>query len=164
MSDEKNKIVIIAPHCDDELIGCFEIIEKNNDNNPPIIIYVGNPSEERRQEALKLKEHTNIQIQMFCQSVPPIFLNPSTTFYFCDPYFEIHPLHRLWGSQGENYLRQGLDVIFYNTTMTAPYIRETKDPQKKEELLNKVYPSQKSLWTYEKKYFLFEGYNKWIVE
>jgi len=160
---EKNKIVIVACHCDDEIIGCSAIIEKNPDN-PPIIIYVGNPSEERRQESLKLKEFTNVQIQMFCNSIPPIFLNPSTTFYFCDPYFEIHPLHRLWGSQGENYLRQGLDIIFYNTTMTAPYIHETRNPQKKEELLNQVYPSQKTLWEYEKKYILFEGYNKWIIE
>jgi hypothetical protein len=46
--------------------------------------------------------------------------------------------------------------------MTAPYIKEVEKPEEKEELLNKVYPDQKDLWKYEKKYVLFEGYCKWI--
>jgi len=162
MSEEKNKIVIISPHEDDEIISCYEIIENNKDN-PPIILYVGGSPQERRDEALTLKKHTNITTQMFCNSVPPIFMNPSTTFYFPDPVYEQHPLHRLWGSQGECMLRNGLDVIFYTTTMTASYIHETKNPKGKEELLNNVYPSQSDLWKYEKKYILFEGYNKWIM-
>lgn len=160
--DTKDKIVIVCVHCDDELLGNHQVIE-NNPDNPPIIIYTGNPPQDRREEALKLRDHTNITMQMFCNSIPPIFMNPHTQFYFPDPIYETHPLHRLYGSQGENMLRNGLNVIFYNTTMTAPYIHEVKNPQKKEDLLNKVYPSQKSLWEYEKKYILFEGYNKWIM-
>lgn len=162
MSEEKNKIVIISPHTDDCVIGCYEIILDNPDN-PPIIIHVGNQSQERREEAMKLREHTNITVQMFCNSIPPIFLNPSTTLYFCDPIYETHPLHRLWGSQGENYLRSGLDIIFYNTTMTAQYIHEVENSNEKEDLLNKVYPSQSDLWKFEKKYILFEGRCKWIM-
>jgi len=159
--ETNNKNVIIAPHCDDELLGCFEILDKPD--NLPIILYVGNPTQKRREEALNLKKELGINIMMFCNSVPSVFLNPSNTLYFVDPIYETHPLHRLWGSQGENYLRQGLDVIFYNTNMTANYIHETKKPEEKEKLLNLVYPSQSDLWKYEKKYILFEGRCKWLM-
>lgn len=158
----KNKIVIVAPHCDDEIIGCYEIIQ-NNPDNPPVILYVGNPIQERRDEAIKLREHTGVTMQLFPNSIPPIFMNPSTVFYFPDPIYETHPLHRLWGSQGENMLRGGLNVTFYTTNMNSPYVHETKEPEKKEELLNKMYPSQKLLWEYDKKYVLFEGRYKWIM-
>ena len=160
--ETNNKNVIIACHEDDEIIGNFEIID--NPDNPPVILYVGDSPQCRRDEALKLREHTGVTIQMFCKSVPSVFLNPSNTIYAPDPIYETHPLHRLWGGQLENYLRQGLNVIFYNTTMSAPYIHETRKPKEKEALLNLIYPSQKSLWKYEKKYIIYEGRCKWLME
>jgi hypothetical protein len=160
---ENNKIevIILAPHYDDEIIGCYKII--NNPLIKPIIIYMQD-DEERKQESLKLKTHIpNIQVQLFQKNIPPIFLNPKNLLYFPDPYFEFHPDHRKWGAQGEDFLRQGLNVIFYNINMQAPYIHEVKDFKGKRRLLEKVYPSQKNLWRYEAKYYLFEGYNKWII-
>ena len=63
---------------------------------------------------------------------------------------------------GESMARQGLDVLFYTTQMNVPYIREVQDSGAKKVLLNSVYFGQSSLWEYEHKYFLFEGYCKWI--
>ncbi len=63
---------------------------------------------------------------------------------------------------GEQLARNGFDVTFYNTLMNAPYIHECKNSDGKLALLNTVYPDQKSLWEYDHKYFLFEGYTKWI--
>jgi hypothetical protein len=64
----------------------------------------------------------------------------------------------------EKLLRDnGLEVIFYSTNMLAPYIHEVKEPDKKEEILTKVYPSQRSLWEFEKKYVIFEGRVKWLI-
>jgi len=160
-NETNNKSIIVAVHPDDEIISNFEILDKPD--NLPIILYVGNPSQERREEALKLKDELGIRIMMFCNSVPPVFLNPSNTLYFPDPSTEIHPLHRLHGSQGENYLRQGLGVVFYTTTMMTHYIHEIDKPKEKEALLNLIYPSQKSLWKYEKKYIIFEGRCKWLM-
>lgn len=153
------KSVIIAPHPDDEIIGCYEVLKKPIST---IIIYSGNTDAKRRKEVGKLLEFIDVKAQMFQMTVPTYLLDQNTTFYFPDPIYETHPSHREFGMIGEQMARQGLDVIFYTTNMTAPYIHETKEPDKKEELLNKVYPSQKSLWEYEKKYILFEGYCKWI--
>ena len=151
--------VIIAPHPDDEIIGCHEILQLPKN---PIIIYSGDIDANRRESVLKLKEHVNCKLQLFQKSVPQTFLSKDHTFYFPDPYFETHPKHREWGFMGETMARNGFNVIFYTTNMNAPYIHEVKNPEAKEKLLNDVYPDQKDLWKYEKKYVLFEGYNKWI--
>jgi hypothetical protein len=164
MSEEKNvtpATVIVAPHPDDELIGCFEQI--NNPMNHLVIIYSGDIDADRRETVLNLKkEIDHVKLQLFQQSIPPTFLNKNNRFFFPDPSYEIHPKHREWGSIGESMARQGFNVIFYNTIMNAPYIHEVNLPEDKKYLLNKVYPDQKSLWEYDHKYFLFEGYNKWI--
>lgn len=151
--------VIIAPHPDDEIIGCYEILK----NESSIIIYDGETESNRREQAMKLKEvNEKITAQMFQLNVPSNLLNQDVTFYFPDPVYELHPLHRRWGALGEQLARGKFDVIFYTTNMNTPYIHEVEDPSMKEDILNKVYPDQKTLWEYDKKYVLFEGRTKWL--
>jgi hypothetical protein len=164
MPEEKKTVVstvIIAPHPDDEIIGCFEQIK--NPLSHLVIIYSGDTDADRRETVLNLKKEIDqVKLQLFQNSVPPTFLNKSNRFFFPDPIYETHPKHREWGMVGESMARQGFNVIFYNTIMNAPYIHEVNLSDDKKYLLNKVYPDQKSLWEYDHKYFLFEGYNKWI--
>jgi hypothetical protein len=161
IENKKMEVIIIAPHFDDELIGCYEIL--TNPIIKPIIIYMQDDIE-RKQEALSLKKYLdNIQVQLFQKSIPTMFLNPSNILYFPDHSYEIHPEHRKWGAVGEDYLRQGLNIHFYSTNMNAPYIHEVKEFKQKRHLLEKVYPGQKNLWKYDHKYFLFEGRCKWIM-
>lgn len=167
-----NELIIIAPHPDDELIGCWEILKKKEKS--PIIIYTEEMNEIRKEETLSFKKHFTVKAQLFLKSIPPMFLKKENTFYFPDPIYETHPAHRTQGSIGESLARSGLDVIFYSTNMLAPYIHEITIPLKevfaqknrtinpKEEILNTIYPSQKDLWKHEKKYILFEGRCKWI--
>jgi hypothetical protein len=151
--------VIIAPHSDDEIIGCFSIL--NNPDIRPVIIYTEEMDKERQVEVRGIREHFTIKGQMFCQSIPPQFMNTNTTFYFPGPD-EIHPAHRTQAAIGEALARQGLNVIFYSTNMNVPFIEEETFPDKKKEMLDKIYPSQSDLWKYDHKYFLFRGYMKWL--
>jgi hypothetical protein len=152
--------IIIAPHPDDELIGCFEVLQKKE---PSIIIYGGDTDFKRKEETKNLRNsYDNIVGQLFLSSVPSNLMIPNNTLYFPDPIYETHPLHRFYGMQGEAYARNDMNIIFYTTNMQAPYIHEVKDVNDKEKYLNLTYPSQKSLWEHEKKYILFEGYCKWI--
>ena len=158
---QSGSTIIIAPHCDDEIIGCYEQLMKPLNNL--IIIYSGDIDADRRNTVLKLKEEVvNVKVQLFQHTIPQPFLNPLNKFFFPDPIYENHPKHREWGFMGEQFARARFDVTFYNTNMNAPYIHEVKLPDDKKYLLNKVYPEQKSLWEYDHKYFLFEGYCKWL--
>lgn len=157
-----NDVIIIAPHPDDEIIGTYEVLKEND--HRITIIYGSDAEAKRREEAMLLREHIgSIKAQMFQTTVPQPFLQKTNKFYFPDPHFEVHPDHRAWGFVGEQIARQGFDVIFYSVIMNAPYIHRMGDKAKeKEELLNKIYPSQSDLWKYDKKYVLFEGRCKWI--
>jgi hypothetical protein len=160
----KNEIIIVAPHVDDEIIGCFSVLM--NKKISPIIIYTENANDERRNEALLLKKYLDhIKIQLFSKNIPSNFISPVNTLYFPDPHFEIHPEHRRVGMIGEEILRSGVckNIIFYSTIMNAPYIHEVENSNDKKKILNQVYKSQKSLWQFDAKYYLFEGFCKWII-
>lgn len=164
MDNENKKIVIVAPHVDDETIGCFTIISKETENDI-FIVYSSSADSTRRDEALSLKaKFEKITAQFFLESIPPPLLNPINVFYFPDPAYEFHPLHRHYGAIGEQLLRAGFDVTFYSINMQTPYIFEVEDRQRKKELLDEIYPSQKELWNHDHKYFLFEGHCKWLVK
>ena len=108
-------------------------------------------------------ELTEVKNIFFTTEIPPVYMDMGTQFYFPDPTTELHPDHRKWGGIGEQLLRQGFDVTFYTTNMNAPYMREVGNPEAKKRLLDAVYPSQKSLWEYDHKYFLFEGGCRWVM-
>lgn len=155
---KENSVIIISPHPDDEIIGCYSVLKNNDYCN---IIYTSNVENKRREESLKLKDYFNIR-QFFVNETPPALINKSNTYYFPDPINEFHPDHRKQGHLGEKMARDGFNVIFYTIQKNTSYIYEIDNIGEKEDILNNVYPTQQSLWKYEKKYILFEGYAKWI--
>ena len=151
--------VIVAPHPDDEIIGCFSILD--NPDIKPLIIYTELVDKLRQKEVQVIRNYFTIKGQIFCQSIPSMFMTPKTTFYFPGPD-ELHPAHRKQAAIGEELARQGLNIIFYTTNMNVKWIREIENFNKKKEMLDKIYSSQSDLWKYDYKYFLFEGACKWL--
>lgn len=149
--------IIVAPHGDDEIIGCYEVIKKTK----CIIIYTEDTDIKRREEITKAQRFTNSKAVLFNRSIPGQFLKKENKMYFPHPIYELHPGHRMQGAIGESLVRQGLNVIFYSTNMNAPFIREEKDPDAKRKVLDEAYPSQSDLWKYDHKYFLFCGWTQW---
>ena len=156
-----SEVIIIAPHPDDECIGLWEIL--TDPEIKPIIIYTADVGEPRKEEALKLKEYCDIKVQLYQHSIPTHFLTPDNVFYMPDPIYETNPEHRLQGSIGEQMVRGGLNVIFYSINMNVPYSHEVFNFEEKKKMLNEVYPSQKDLWEYEAKYYLFEARYQWLM-
>lgn len=157
--------VIIAPHPDDEIIGNYEILE---DRKNITVMYSNVLDMKRKEEAERLKLYfPNINLHFShhgtYENIHISDPNKEKTYYFPDPIYEIHPDHRRLGAIGEILLRKGYNVIFYSVNMNAPYIHEVKSASIKEKLLNEIYPSQKSLWEFEKKFILFEGRVKWLM-
>lgn len=51
--ETKKETIIVAPHPDDEIIGCFEVL--TDPNIKTVILYSGDTPANRREELLKLK-------------------------------------------------------------------------------------------------------------
>jgi hypothetical protein len=153
----KKNIVIVSPHPDDEIIGCFEVVS----NYKTFILYDESTTQFRLNEAMNLKDKFDIFAAVASNIVPPMWLEmKNLVLFFPDPVYETHPLHRQWGYVGEQMAREGRNVIFYNTIMNAPYIHEVPNFEEKKDAL-RVFKSQQNMWSFDHRYFLFEGYNSW---
>lgn len=156
-------VLIVAPHGDDEIIGCFELIEKLNTERKEVrVLY----PEDRTPPTWTANPLCIVPLigKSLCGSYldETVQKNMGILYVFPDPVYETHPTHRKYGALGENLLRKGLDVMFYSVNMQAPYIREVKNPGRKKEMLNLYYSDKSDLWEYDHKYFLFEGQCQWV--
>ena len=149
------KYIIVAPHADDEVIGCYELLASG------LVKTVMFPTRQSMEEAIPSSEHFGFDIKS-TEFIGTVLQN--SIYLFPDPTYELHPEHRRLGSIGEELLRAGQDVIFYTTNMLSPYIHEVTDMFAKRSCLNTLYPKKADLWAYDHKYFLFEGYTKWIMK
>lgn len=150
------KTVIIAPHADDEIIGCFEVLVRVK----ALVLF---PTETEYMDAQGSSELLGFERGILTgQGLFKLKDSPGTSIFFPDPTTELHPLHKRFGYAGVTLLQQGCNVFFYSTNMNAPYLREVKTPEKKKEMLDTAYPKKRALWEFEHKYFLFEGHTKWI--
>jgi len=147
--------IIVAPHADDEIIGCYEILEKYKGR-----CHVFFPTQIGFSQSLYASQMLGYEAHRMEEWKD--WEHIAYKFYFPDHIYELHPEHRKWGAFGEELARNGFDVSFYVTNMLAPYIREVKDFKAKRNALNECYSMKQSLWEHDFKYFLFEGQCKWI--
>ena len=163
------KRLIIAPHPDDEVIGCWSVLQGSQ------VCYgggTGGCSEERYKEAQRVAIGLNFECMGLAWGIGSLFVKVEDFKKCCkggvvlapDPHFELQPLHRQIGAVVSAFCRElALRFVSYSTSMTAPYVRELPPltQEVKRNALDKFYSSQASLWAMDHRYFLFEGLAEW---
>lgn len=162
------KHIIIAPHADDEIIGCWKLLQNQQWNCR--VLHDEPPTEAQRIAFLNyfpwvhLIEPTKYTNRGELIDIVKLFATSEDTHcYFPDPIYETHPLHKIWGNVGSFLFQSRLipSVSFYTTNMTAPYLREEENAEEKREALDTIYPEKADLWRYDHKYWLFSGMISW---
>ena len=162
--------LIFAPHVDDEVIGCWSLLEQAQASK--LVVYCSIPSKERRLEAqwaaeklgftfavLKKERSLSALILAAVQSVPK-----NGVCWAPDPQWEWHPLHKVVGTLvREACTHTQTRYGTYSTNMNVPYLKTltARESYHKRDVLDNCYPSQQSLWCTDHRYFLFEGRVEW---
>jgi len=155
----KKDIIIIAPHADDEIIGCYEVLLTKRVGH---VCFPTQKAIEEAQTSASLFGFVPMRIEDLPKMVTPG--DARYTFFAPDHNHDYHPEHRRLGQWAEFQLvRNGFDTYLYNVRMNAPYIREVKSPEDKQRALNTAYPDKADLWAYDHRFFLFEGQVKWVM-
>jgi len=161
---------ILAPHPDDEVIGCYDILSQYNPEDIEIVYF--NTSTITNDRYNRIRDfciyygfkHGSI-IGNIIESLSKYMsrLDSSDVLHAPDPFHELHPFHKKIGSivyYGRNNCE--MNTCFYSTNMNAPYTYEVKTPASKKLMMDEFYDDQRSLWEYDHKYFLFEGHVRYL--
>ena len=139
--------IIVSPHADDELIGCYSILKDID-----IVIFC---SKERKKEAINT---ANIFGFTPLFGIDKIFKIPNNSIVYTPDKRDFHPLHIQVTNLVESIQKKkNLTLIYYTVEKNTNNMFLVKSPQKKEDFLNLLYSSQKALWKNNQKYILFEG-------
>lgn len=141
-------ILIIAPHVDDELIGCYSVLTDQNRNRPLVVGYGNLSNPGRRSEAAKAAETFGFTFyqERELDSAPwsRVYV-PAIT----DHHIEHKDLNRKW---------RKVATHFYSVTnIDKGKPLSDNDAAMKKVLLDVTYPSQKELWHNDAKFYLFEN-------
>jgi hypothetical protein len=142
-------LFIIAPHPDDEIIGCWQLLSMAKTLGRHVEVYYCYDMTpirvEELTEASKALEFIPRYDEFEVSRLPEDFdlAIPSIS--------DGHPHHI-----AVNREYRHLATLFYSIDMVNRVPISTEISKKKHEFLNKYYPSQKTLWKNDNKYFLFE--------
>lgn len=150
--------IILAPHIDDEVIGCFEYLEKKVITD---VYYFYDLTPERKEEAentSRLYEFNPHFADTYDSSLFSLSDLKSEDTIFAPAASDSHPQHKSINLRGRAIARNyDCNLIFYSVDMDVPYRHRVKDSEGKRDVLNQLYPSQAALLS-DEKYSLFGGY------
>ena len=149
MGQETN--IILAPHADDAIIGCWSIIKKP-------FVYVLYNDEDTLIEAAQFIAQFNLKAGLILDLISLIRKRENAIIYAPNPFTELHPLHKEIGMRAYRLAQSGLKVVFYSTNMNTNSLVELEDYKSKKKALEMFYPDKADLWKYDWKYFLFESH------
>lgn len=139
--------IILAPHIDDELIGCYSILHDIDE-----VYYFFDITEERKIEALNTGKKFNFK----CNFNEPVDINYNDIVYVTTS-MDLHRDHKYVNRLAKS-IQLDLDFVlkFYSIDMNRkPKFLSDLHQQKKKDMYE-LYPSQKGLFDSNEKYFLFE--------
>lgn len=136
--------VILAPHLDDEIIGCFSILKKGD-----IVFYF---KDDYRAVDLNRRGYPWTYEFLGEDEYPDLL--PDDVLYIPSRY-DYHPLHRVVN-------RIAVDIkhshkMWYSVEMNTPWLQEEEHPKEKLDLFQKMYPREVESICKNDKYFLFKS-------
>lgn len=153
MTIEKN-YVILAPHIDDELIGCYRFLKENTVKR---VFYFFELTEERRNEARNTSTLFYFDPVFDFIPVSIATFEPPNTIFLVPNIHDEHPDHKDVNNFAKKYLSK-FKLEFYSIDMNVDKdLLTVKEREEKKDLLYKLYPSQSKLFENEK-YHLFESH------
>jgi len=163
-----NRFTIFICHPDDDIIGCFSLLEHQLVDK--IVMFHCDMSPIRKREFIQAGAHYDVETLAYnkepsLEYVDAIMKDTESVPTFPDPHHETHPEHKILGSIGAHLFslaEQGV-VGFYTVNMKAPYVRAHKRQTaiRKKAVLDQLYPDQADLWAADARYWLFEGQTLW---
>ena len=139
--------LIVAPHADDELIGCYTVLRDHGPRTDVAVMY--ETTEARMAEA----QHC---ARLFGHSLVPQTPLPPPKNYknvYVPSIRDLHPAHkevnRRWRTYATHYY--SVDMGDFKTVLDA------QNQQHKRCALDTAYPSQGALWQNDASYYLFES-------
>jgi len=142
-----NKVLILAPHADDEVIGCWSVLNQKDHID---VIYFFEVDLFRRQEAERAAEALGYNAH-FDESIGYFEVPPGYDRVYVPSRRDWHADHKLVNSKYRNKATH-----FYSVDMAHGVYLGSVDSVTKREFLDKHYASQQSLWRHNDKYWLFE--------
>lgn len=159
--------IIIAPHVDDEVIGCYEPLRVGTISH---VYYMSEVDKVREREAYAscstfgCTAHTpeevgNVASYLRQHTWFTLVLNKvskGTELVYLPSAFDTHPMHKYVNA----FFRSSIDpwrLRFYSVDMNVPGIQMSKYKDIKQRDLYALFPSQMKLFEQDSKYFLFES-------
>lgn len=137
--------VILAPHLDDEIIGCFSILKKGD-----LVVYF---KDDYRADSINRKGHPwTYELGHVNDDYPAL---RSDDVLYIPSRCDYHPLH-----QAVNRYAVGINhpkKIWYSVEMNTPWLQEEENPKMKLDLFKTLYPGEVETICKNDKYFLFKS-------
>ncbi len=151
--------LIIAPHPDDEIIGCWRLLREGKVNYVAYV-FIDKARENEIFRAMEKYGFKAILIKKFSVEELKEVISRADEVYVPHPY-DHHPQHRLVRLMSESVAFElGVKLMYYSTDMNVPWAIEAlnyDDAMKKLEDLQECYPSQESEFLVNHHWWLFEG-------
>ena len=140
------KKVILAPHLDDEIVGCYSILDEDC-----VVVYW--------HEDYRTPPDIGVEFVRFDGNSEEVerIIEDAAEVYIPSKH-DYHPLHKevnAWAEQ--NIPEEGCIKYWYSVEMNVPWLQEEEDPEGKQLFLKAHYPDEHTTLNKSDKYWLFKS-------